>query len=303
MLQRQVIVIGATGLLGGKVVKELLQKGHRVRALVRPGTEASHLQAQGVEIVRGDITEYETLLPAMHNIDVVITTANGYSHRKKGDSLENTDDKGNRNLVDAAKQMQIKLFVFTSILTAEKAKSVPHFYQKSVTEDYIEKSGVPFVSLRPGGFVDTLLGFSLKDIKNGKFRAMADADAPASTIHSDDVARYLVLAIETPEAVGHRIDLGTEQPTNLREIANLLSEITGQKVQLQTIPPLVKTILFKFMAVINPMFRGTDKAMEYVSSGKYVADTTLQRRLFAEVPSLRDSIRRWANQNGLAVTR
>jgi nucleoside-diphosphate-sugar epimerase len=113
------------------------------------------------------------------------------------------------------------------------------------------------------------------------------------------VTRYLVLAIETPNAVGRRIDLGTKKPTNLREIVRLLSEITGREVQLQTIPPLLKTIIFKFMGAINPVFRGTNEAMEYVSSGQYVADTTLQHRLFGDVPSLRDSIKLWVHQNGL----
>jgi uncharacterized protein YbjT (DUF2867 family) len=300
MIARRVIVVGGTGLLGGKVVNQLLQKGHKVRALVRPVTDASQLEDQGVEIVRGDMTDYKTLLPAMRDIEAVITTANGYSHRRKGDSLQSIDDKGNCNLIDAAKQMHVSLFVFTSILTAEKAKSVPHFYQKAVTEKYLEQSGVPFVSLRPGGFIDTLLGFSRDDIKKGKFRAMAHPEAPASTIHSNDVARYLVLAIETPDAVGHRIDLGTEKPTSLREIVRLLSEITGREVQLQTMPPLLKTIMFKFMGAMNPVFRGTDEAMNYVSSGQYIADTTLQKRLFGDVPSLKDSIKLWAHDNGLA---
>ena len=98
-----VLVVGATGDLGGRVVRELLARGKRVRAFVRPGSDAAKLETQGVEIVRGDMLDPASLDPAMLGMDAVVTSAIGYSHRKKGDSLK-TDFEGNRNLVDAAKR-------------------------------------------------------------------------------------------------------------------------------------------------------------------------------------------------------
>jgi len=59
-------------------------------------------------------------------------------------------------------------FVFTSILSADQAKRVPHFYQKAVIEAELERSGLPLVALRPGGFIDTLLGMNAKSIAKGK---------------------------------------------------------------------------------------------------------------------------------------
>jgi nucleoside-diphosphate-sugar epimerase len=49
-----VLVVGATGSLGGKVVDELLERGKNVRALVRPTSDASSLESRGVQIARGD---------------------------------------------------------------------------------------------------------------------------------------------------------------------------------------------------------------------------------------------------------
>src|SRR5688572_24373351 len=139
---KRILVVGATGSLGGKVVKELLTRGKRVRALVREGTNAGHLATAGVEIIRGDMLNRASLDRAMDGSGTVVTTAIGYLRRRKGDSLATVDDLGNRNLVDAARAANIDRFVFTSILTCDKAVDVPHFWQKKLIEDYLERSGV-----------------------------------------------------------------------------------------------------------------------------------------------------------------
>lgn len=296
-MNKKVLVVGATGYLGGKVVQGLLAHGKTVRAVVRPNTDASSLEKLGIEIVRGDLMNKESLLPAVQGVDALITTANGYSQRKKGDTLA-TDDLGNRNLVDAAKSAKLPLFIFTGILTAEKARSVPHFYQKALTEEYIEKSGVPFISLRPGGFLDTLLGFSVNDIHNGKFRAMADVNAMASTILSEDVARMLVESVDTSAAIGKRIDLGMDKPTNLVEIVDMLSKTINKNVQLQETPPFVRKAMFGVMSLFNSFMRDNSAAMDYVSSGQYVADVSMQKELFGYAPTLADSLKHWAKENG-----
>ncbi len=203
------LVVGATGNLGGRVVKSLLTRGKRVRALVREGTDPSRLAAQGVEIVRGDMLDRASLDHAMDGASALVTTAIGYLRRRKGDSLASVDDRGNRNLVDAARSARLDRFVFTSILTCDKARNVPHFWQKKIIEDYLEASGVPFVSLRPGAFFGGS-DFWAKDLKKGRIMAFGSPTTRWSSIAVDDVARYLAFAVEEPRAVGHRIDLGMD---------------------------------------------------------------------------------------------
>jgi uncharacterized protein YbjT (DUF2867 family) len=287
-----VLVVGGTGYLGSKVVRTLAAQGKPIRALVRPGTDASSLEQQGVEIVRGNLLDLNSLLPALEGVSTLITTAIGYSRRKRGDSLT-TDDQGNRNLVDAAKTVGVSRFIFTSILTAEKARSVPHFYQKALTENYLERSSVPFVALRPGGFLDTLLMFAYNPSK-GVLNAMADPTVKASTILSDDVARFLVASVDNPAVLGKRIDLGIAPPTNLTEIAAAIGRITGRPVKLQQMPPIARRVIFGTMGLFNQTMRENQAAMDYVSTGQYVADTSMQQGLFGYTPTLEDSLARWA---------
>jgi uncharacterized protein YbjT (DUF2867 family) len=95
-----VLVVGATGSLGNKVVDELLERGKSVRALVRPASDASGLESRGVEIARGDMLDVDSLVAAMRGADAVITTAAGYT--RGGKNAHDIDTVGNANLAEAA---------------------------------------------------------------------------------------------------------------------------------------------------------------------------------------------------------
>jgi uncharacterized protein YbjT (DUF2867 family) len=96
-----VLVVGGTGFLGGRVVTALLDRGRRVRALVRPTSNAAKLEQAGAEIARGDMMDPASLVRAMDGVDAVVTTAAGYTRHSKGDTAK-IDTTGSRNLVDAA---------------------------------------------------------------------------------------------------------------------------------------------------------------------------------------------------------
>ncbi|MFC4778262.1 SDR family oxidoreductase [Paenibacillus sp. GCM10023252] len=298
MKMMRVLVVGATGSLGGKVVKELLTRGKQVRALVRPGSDASSLEAQGVEIVRGDLTLPETLAPALNGMDALITTAIGYSGRRRGDSLSSVDDHGNRNLVDAAAKAKLRLFVFTSILAADRALDVPHFHQKKLVEDYLKEKQVPFVSLRPGGFLDTLL--TAEAVRKGTIRTMISPDASASTILSEDVARALVMALDHEQAHGQIIDLGAKPSVSIGQLAALLSKELKREIKTSTPPPWLAKLLFSFIGLFNPMVKGLAPSVRFVESGSYVADLTRQEQVFGPAPSIEDSLKRWIIREGLS---
>lgn len=294
---KKVLVAGATGHLGGLVVDRLLKEGYQVRALVRPSTDAALLIEKGVEIVRGDLTNRDSLTQAMPGADALITTAIGYAGRKAGDTLDGVDNQGNRNLIDAAKEAGLKRFIFTSILTADQAVNVPHFYQKKLIEDYLEESGVPFVSIRPGGFLDSLI--SPSDLAGGKIRAMVNPDAAASTILAEDVAECLVKAVEGEHLLGRRIEIGCDRPASLKEIVAIINVFSRTNVKLQTAPPAVTKLMMTAAGMFNPAVKALIPTMAYVESGNYVVKDNEMATLFGFQPTLEDSIKRYLNQHNL----
>ena len=288
-----VLVVGATGDLGGRVVDALLERGKRVRALVREGTDPSRLAAKGVEIARGDMLDPASLERAMSGSNAVVTSAAGYTRRRKGDSLEKVDDLGNRNLIEAAKKTGIPRFVFTSILTCDQARDVPHFWQKKLIEDYLERSGIPFVALRPGAFLGGgSARFFLRGLRKGRMMAFGSPSVRWTYIHPSDVARCLAMAVDDPRAVGRRIDLGTDHPVSAVELAEIFTRLLGREVK----PSVGSLLVIKTVGTIGGLFLPFMRDMmamgRYFETGKYVADTKLQGELFGHVPTIEDTARR-----------
>ena len=298
---RLILVIGGTGYLGGKVVDALLKRNVKVRALVREGSDAKALEAKGVTIIRGDLTKPATLPQALAGIDTVISTAIGYSLRRKGDSLQSVDDIGNRNLVDALKEANIRRFVFQSILTAEKARSVPHFWQKKVIEDYMDKVGVPYVSLRPGAFLDQTPAWDpyIKGLQSGNLKVLGSTTAKWSMILTEDLAKYICMAALDDSIPLGKIDLGMDEPMNAEMVARYASEYTGREIKVSATPWFIVGTMFSLIGLFKPQMADMKQMFDYFFSGQYVADTTLQKKYFGEVPTVKDSLYRYFREIGL----
>src|SRR5207245_4735193 len=110
-----ILVVGATGELGSAIVRRLLGRGERVRALVRKSSDASRVQelrGAGAETVEGDLKDPASLQRACAGIETVVTTANS-ARRGPPDTVETVDDKGNAALVEAAKKAGVRRFVLS----------------------------------------------------------------------------------------------------------------------------------------------------------------------------------------------
>jgi uncharacterized protein YbjT (DUF2867 family) len=324
---RPILQVGATGYLGGLVLRQLLSRGKRVRALVRPGSDAGALLTDRVEVVRGDLLDPASLTEALRGVSAVVTTAIGYSQRREGDSLT-TDREGNRNLIDAAHEAAVPRFVLMSILACDLAPDVPHFWAKKEAEDRLREQGVPFVALRPGAFLSAPPGgfgeMVRRGLENGQVFGMTPAGIRITYIDPTEVARAIALAVDEPRAIGQTIDLGSDRPVSGPELAELFGRLLGRPMGMAPFPggrrndDLEAMVRFfqsgKYVAdtrrqaelfgrlLGRPMgmapFPGgrrnddLEAMVRFFQSGKYVADTRRQAELFGPVPKIEDAARK-----------
>ncbi len=148
-----ILVVGATGNLGGAITRMLLAQGQPVRILVRPQSNYQALADLGVQVVPGDLKERSSLNAACEGVDIVISTASG-GQRGGEDTVETVDWEGHRNLIDAAKTAGVKQFIFVSVAFADPQSPVPIFQAKGRTEDYLRESGLPYTIIAPNMFMD-----------------------------------------------------------------------------------------------------------------------------------------------------
>src|SRR5512136_899883 len=168
-MKPNILVVGATGILGGMITQRLLKAGKQVRILVRTNSPAEQMALQrmatspgmlieaGAQPVYADLKERASLNAACDGIETVITTANS-AMRSGEDNVETVDRQGNRNLIEAAKAAGVKQFIFISFLGADLNHPVPLFQAKAETESWLAKSGIPYTILSPNFFIESWAG-------------------------------------------------------------------------------------------------------------------------------------------------
>ena len=164
-------VAGATGETGRRIVKELVERNIPVRALVRDLEQAKAILPDSVQLVVGDVLKPETLREAIGD-STVILCATGAKPSFDPSSPYKVDYEGTKNLVDVAKTKGIEHFVFVSSLCTSKLFHPLNLFWlilvwKKRAEEYIQKSGLVYTIVRPGG---------LKNEDNNSSVVMSSAD-------------------------------------------------------------------------------------------------------------------------------
>ncbi len=108
----KVLVTGATGFLGGRLVKRLLSDGYEVRALARVTADVSALSAMDVEIVFGDVSDGLAVAGAMKNVEIVVHAAAGTSGT--AEDAERSSILGTENIVEACRSSQVRKLIYIS---------------------------------------------------------------------------------------------------------------------------------------------------------------------------------------------
>ncbi|PRB37013.1 NAD-dependent epimerase [Arthrobacter sp. MYb23] len=291
-----VLVVGATGFLGGQVVDELLKRGKKVRALVRPKSNAAKLEAKGVEIARGDMLDAASLIAAMTGVSAAISTAAGYTRNDK--NAKAIDTFGNSNLAVAAKHAGVPRFVLISIVTCDETPQIPHFWNKKLAEDAFEELGVPFVALRPGAFFDQAVGMGGDPFAKGRFVWLGSKDARLTFVLASDVAAYLAEAVDADIVEGERIDIGWSRPVSIHEAAEVAGRRAGRQIKVMSIPAGAIAGLGKVTAKVLPLVGDMASMVAWFETGKYVADVTRQEQVFGPAPTPEDAVVRVAERYG-----
>lgn len=148
-----ILVVGATGSIGGLVVEEALRQGHSVRALVR-SPEKAHRVPRKAEAVMGDLTRPETLAAAVNGIDAIVFTHGSDGAGKVG--AETVDYGGVRDILAALGARKVRIALMTAIgvtnRTGSYNRSTESHDWKRRAERLVRASGCPYTIVRPGWF-------------------------------------------------------------------------------------------------------------------------------------------------------
>jgi nucleoside-diphosphate-sugar epimerase len=292
-------VTGATGFLGGVLTKKLREQGHEVHASVRDPEKAADLQAIGVKLFKGDVTDKESMREAMRGVDGVYHVAGWYKIGVKDKrDAEKVNVQGTRNVLELMQELKIPKGVYTSTCAVNSdthGKVVDesyHFSGKHISEYDRTKAaaheiakefianGLPLVIVMPGliyGPGDTSsLRASITEHLKGQL-PMMPAEAGNCPAHVEDVAQGHILAMEKGR-IGESYMIAGDRYL-LADAFKLASQVSGKRAPMVAPAQMVKvmSVLAKpFDNFLPPAY--TSEGLRVVAGVTYMGDNSKARR-------------------------
>ncbi len=257
-MRSAVAVIGATGLLGREVTRQLLAAGERVVAVTRAADHAADLARLGAGVRVADLTDAHSLVLACRGVDRVIVTAHALLAKGRRDS-QLVDDLGHCALIDAACGEGVRHFVYTSALGASAAHPVDFWRTKFRVERYLERSGVRCTILRPAAFMEThahdLIGQPI--IETGQTTILGTGTRPTNFVAVRDVARVAATVL-LHGCVTSTVEIGGPENLTRNEVAAIYGRVVGCVPRVRHVPPLA---LRTMALAVGPFHAGLGRVM------------------------------------------
>ncbi len=233
-----ILVVGATGMLGGEITRGLLRREEDVRVLVRSDEAARELAAAGASPVLGDLSDPGSLRQACAGVATVITTANS-AMRAAPDTVDSVDREGNAHLVTAAEEAGVTRFVFVSALGAQPGHPVPLLSAKGETEQRLQQSSMTWTVLQPNAFMDVYvpLAFAAPALAGQPVTIVGDGLRQHSLVALRDVAAYALAAYDHPAAERATLAIGGPEPVTWRDVVAAVESELGVDVTLRRVAP------------------------------------------------------------------
>jgi uncharacterized protein YbjT (DUF2867 family) len=229
MEESVILVTGATGNTGSKLVRLLAEAGAPARALIRSPEKAASIQRldlESVEIVLGDFEQPATLDDAMAGCDHLFLLSPPSTHQAEQE----------RNAIDAAKRAGVGHVVALSVLGSSPDASVPFRRWHGEIDRHLVESGLPYTLLMPSGFMQNFLASAQTVAEQGALYGMT-GDSRTSYIDIRDVAAVAARVLTRPGHERKGYALTGPEALSGDEVAQRLSAATGRQVRYVDVGP------------------------------------------------------------------
>jgi dihydroflavonol-4-reductase len=329
------LVTGANGHVGNNLCRQLLARGDRVRAMIRPNADSAPLAGLDVEIVRGDIMDPATTGRAVDGCGRVYHTAAGFlmwSRDPERDIIRPSVD-GTRTVMEAAARAGVEKLVYTSSsgtighdgtperpLDETHSNTDPHTHYlrgKIAAEEaafaIARRTGLAMTSIHPGLILGPRFWKASESV--AQIVQFVNQGAPVyfdggfSVVDVDDVARGAILAMEKGRN-GERYILAGENIT-VKQLFDLMASLTGLKAPPVKLPVPVLRVLATVLELVGRVTGGRpmiDRSQVDEFAGKYAyfSSAKAARELGYTFLSARETVRRtlaWIVERGLVTER
>ncbi len=234
----KILVSGATGYIGGRLVPELLARGYQVRVMVRAASPEHAYRWPEAEIVVADALHPESLRVAMDGIHAAYYLIHSLHLGRK--EFDTTDTLAAQNFREAAEDRAVQRIIYLGGLGDIKSPLSRHLRSRMEVAKELNRGTIPTTNLRAAIIIGS--GSASYEIIEHLVKNLPILFIPpwartkCQPIGVRDVVKYLVGVLEVPEATGKSYDVGGKDILTYSEMVRILADLCGKKRLFLPIP-------------------------------------------------------------------
>ncbi len=232
----RVLVTGATGFVGGRLIPALLDRGHDVVALVRDAD--GYDSPEGVAVVEGDLLDPGTLEPAIEEVDAAYYLV----HSMGAADFAERDRRAANNFADAAERAELDRVIYLGGLGDDDTALSEHLESRREVEAILRESAVDLTALRSGIIIGAeSASFGVIEQLAQRLPVMITprwVRTECQPIAIDDVVEYLVGVLEVPETRADTFEIGGPEVLTYQAVLRRTAELAGQRLYIVPVPVL-----------------------------------------------------------------
>lgn len=274
------LITGATGEVGSRVVRQLLERHIRPRVLVRSEEKARSLFGDRVDVCVGDLAAPVSTRGAIQGADTVflVNVGPAIPERDKAAAM-------------ISKELGARKIVKLSSLDVERGLAIGAWHEKG--EAAIRTIGIPFTFVRPTGFMSNLLAWA-HSIRTESVVRSSTADGRRPFIHSEDVASVCLAALLNDEYSGEALPITGPESLTCGEATAIISEAIGRPLSYQVISDVEARERYSRISGSQEETDAHVALWRAIREGRLAATTDRVERILGRKPI---ALRQWASEN------
>ena len=289
-----ILLTGATGYIGGRLLRILEKQGYRVRCLARRPDYVRQTPGASTEVVAGDVLDRPSLERALSGVETAYYLVHSLG---SSGSFEESDRLAARNFGQAAKACGVKGIIYVGGLGSDQAELSPHLRSRQEVGHILRESGVPVLEFRASIVIGSgSLSFEMIRSLVERLPIMITpkwVGVLAQPIAIDDLLDYLSAALRLPVSEYSMYEIGGADRVSYADIMREYARQRGLRIRMLPVPALTPYLSSLWLALVTPLYaRIGRKLIESIIHPTVVRDDAALGKFAVRPIGIQEAIRR-----------